>query len=127
MAAAKKRVLVIDDDAGVRLTVRHILALAGCEVQLVCESGKAIDTFRSFEPDVIITDLVMPGIEGAEIIAAIKEKRATVKIIAMSGGARLGRTNILQLARDAGADETLAKPFTVEQLMRAIARVMVTA
>ena len=112
----KKRVLVIDDDPGVRLTLQHILEAAGYDVQSVWDGKAVLEAFRSFVPDVVITDLVMPGLEGTAIIAALKQEPFPTKIIAVSGGARLGRTNILQHAQDAGADEILAKPFTVEQL-----------
>ena len=119
----KKRVLVIDDDAGVRLTVHHILVTAGYEVQSIGDSKLVLKAFRHFAPDVVITDLVMPGVGATDVIVALREQHSSTKIIAMSGGARLGRTNILQHAREAGADGILAKPFTVEQLKNVVVSV----
>ena len=119
----KRRVLIIDDDAGVRLTVHHILTTAGYEVCSIQDGKLALDAFRNFEPEVVVTDLVMPGLDGTDIIALLKEERSATKIVAMSGGARLGLANILQLARDAGADAILPKPFTVDQLKAILADV----
>lgn len=112
----KERVLVIDDDEGVRLTIQYILSMAGHDVRSVCDGEQGIGAFRSFAPDVVITDLIMPGQQGIEIIAAFKKERPEIKIIAMSGGARPRPGNILQSARAAGADDILAKPFEMTLL-----------
>jgi DNA-binding response OmpR family regulator len=77
---------------------------------------------RSFarEPTaLVVTDIIMPNREGIETLLAVKKLRPSVKVIAISGGLRLGPGDFLDLARHAGADAVLAKPFKPSDLVDA--------
>jgi CheY-like chemotaxis protein len=75
----------------------------------------------SGQPDIVVTDIVMPEREGLETIMAIKSARPDVPILAISGGGRIGAPPFLDLARRLGADDVLAKPFRTAQLVERIA------
>src|SRR4051812_36340685 len=105
-------ILVIDDDEAMRRMVRMMLVSGGHQV-VEAENGQAgLEALQRQAPDVVVTDLVMPVMDGIETITAIRKQGFTVRIIAMSAGRKnvpLG--NWVETARAAGADATLAKPF----------------
>ncbi len=115
-------VLVVDDDSGVRVTLEHVLMAAGFRIATAADGKQAVALFEQINPDVVITDLIMPVQDGIETIVQIKSRRPDVKIIAMSGGARMGNDNLLQKAKDVGADYVLPKPFEFDQLTELVRR-----
>jgi DNA-binding response OmpR family regulator len=111
-----KQILVIDDDAAVRLTVQTILTRSGYEVTCARDGEEGVDTFRALRPDLVITDVIMPNREGIETILAIRHEQPNAKIVAMSGGGRIGSADLLMMARDLGADHIISKPFDIDVL-----------
>src|SRR4051812_5408625 len=117
------RILLIDDDEAFRNMVRKTLERAGYEVQPAGDGKQALELFRQESPDLIITDLVMPEKEGLEMILELRREAPKAKIIAMSGGARMNpRTNLI-MAEKFGARKTLAKPFSQQEILEAVAEV----
>jgi CheY-like chemotaxis protein len=116
----KPRILVVDDDDGVRVAVAHILRAAGYRIALACDGKEAMDVFEKFDPSLLITDIVMPNQDGMETIREIKKHHPHIKIIAMSGGARMENSDLFQRALDSGADHTISKPFEFRQLTELI-------
>jgi CheY-like chemotaxis protein len=119
------RVLVIDDDSSMRGTIRKILEREGHEVFEAHDGRKGLEVFRRHGADLVLTDLIMPEKEGIETIIELRAESEDVPILAMSGGEWLtageGR---LQDAQALGANASLAKPFTVDQLRRAVASLL---
>lgn len=111
------RILVIDDDPAVLSTVRRILERAGHEVLDAQDGREGLSLARREDPDLIITDLIMPEMEGIETIRTLREELPGVKIIAVSGGGAMGPGTYLTDAEILGADRALAKPFTPAQLV----------
>jgi DNA-binding response OmpR family regulator len=111
-----KRILVIDDDLMVRRTMEQVLTQAGYDVLCAVDGEQGFRLFQEIEPDLVITDIIMPCREGIETIRAIKQANPRTKIIAMSGGARINNHDFLQIACKLGADFILAKPFNVDEL-----------
>ena len=114
------KILVIDDDKAVRYTLARILVNAGYEVMMADDGEHGLATFRRHRPDLVICDLIMPRSDGIETIAQIRRDSPAMKIIAMSGGGRGGRTmNVdgLATALESGASEILVKPFRNEDLL----------
>ncbi|MBF0251538.1 MAG: response regulator [Alphaproteobacteria bacterium] len=115
-----KRILVIDDDAGVRDTVREMLLREGYDVD-VAENGSIGLKKHSAAPyDLVITDIMMPVKEGIETIIALKDIDITLKIIAMSGGGNSGSLDYLKMSPVFGADGTLPKPFSKDELITTV-------
>jgi DNA-binding response OmpR family regulator len=111
------KILVIDDDAAVRMTIEHLLRDAGYDV-LTAEDGMlGMAMFRSEQPDLVITDIIMPEQEGIQTIAEMRKARPDAKIIAISGGGRIGNADFLQMARALGAMDVVSKPFDPDELL----------
>lgn len=117
-------VLVIDDDPIVCATIRHVLHRAGHDVQIASNFSQALDLVESQAFDLVITDLVMPDVDGVTVILAFKDKFPAMPVIAMSGGARFGTSDSLAAAKEAGADEILRKPFGAEAITALVEAVL---
>jgi len=112
-----KQILVIDDDAAVRLTVETVLAGLGYQVVCARDGQEGIELFRSMRPDLVITDIIMPRREGIETVLTIRHEQPDARIIAMSGGGRMiGSDDALSLARKLGANQVISKPFDIDKL-----------
>jgi diguanylate cyclase (GGDEF)-like protein/PAS domain S-box-containing protein len=109
--SASHTVLVVDDDAFMRLTFREALEEAGCRVEEACDGEAAIVAFQRLRPDLVILDLMMPGMDGFETCAALRnlvEGRHT-PILAVTG---LNDTASLHQAFEAGATDFVTKPVS---------------
>jgi DNA-binding response OmpR family regulator len=111
------KILVIDDDVMVRHTISKILRHGGYEVVLAEDGVRGMAAFRKERPDLVITDIIMPEQEGIATISQIKREVHDAKIIAVSGGGRIGNADFLSMARKLGASDILAKPFLPEDLL----------
>jgi DNA-binding response OmpR family regulator len=111
------KILVIDDDTIVRMTVVQILEDAGYEVSSAEDGARGMALFLSEPPDLVVTDIIMPEQEGIETIGQMRKARPDAKIIAMSGGGRIGNTDFLKIALALGAMNAVPKPFDPEELL----------
>jgi DNA-binding response OmpR family regulator len=111
------RILLIEDDALVRTTLSEFLAEFGHSVTQARDGREGLRLFRQVDPELVITDLVMPEIEGMEVLMKLQEYRSTAKIIVISGGLRGDTADFLEIAKSLGASKVLAKPFTYELLL----------
>jgi CheY-like chemotaxis protein len=115
------RILVIDDDDEVRELIGRILGRAGYEVSDAANGKIGFDLYRKERPDLVITDIIMPEMEGVETIIAIRGECLDAKIIAISGGSETIRTSIcLSVGSVAGALRTLSKPITPQDILEAV-------
>ena len=111
------RVLLIDDDAALLGLMDHAFTAAGYTT-LTAENGrKGLRLLDSYKPDLVVTDIVMPEMEGIGAILQIRRKAKPPKIIAISGAGPGGRRDYLSWAKHLGADEVLAKPFRMSQIV----------
>lgn len=101
------RVLVVDDDEGVRATIEILLADAGLEVICAGDVDQGIDLLAAHPVDLVITDMQMPARSGSEMIAEARRRNPRVPIIAMSGNSKMAET---------GADRVIEKPFDCDEL-----------
>ena len=116
------RVLVIDDDPLVRATLRALLEGEGYEVMIAIDGETGLEEFRRQDADLVITDIVMPEVEGIETIRQMREIAPKLPILAISGGGRGVPLDYLRMAQRLGATEVLAKPFEAEELVEVVAR-----
>ena len=108
-AAFKTRVLIAEDDEVNRSVFSDFLALSGYDVIAAANGMEAIEQCRNEHPDVVLMDVNMPGMNGLEAIAHIRQlpERADVPIIALTA---MAMSSDRQACLDAGANEYLSKP-----------------
>ena len=114
------RIMVVDDDAQIRNMLCKMLKREGHNVSDATNGVQAIRRYREEPTDLVITDIIMPDKEGIETIMELKRDYSDVKIIAISGGGRIGPNSYLQLAKKCGAERTFFKPFDRTELIQAI-------
>jgi CheY-like chemotaxis protein len=117
----RRKILFVDDDAGVVLFANRVLRNAGFEVLVAGNGTVALATVETEQPDLVITDLVMPEREGLETIMTLRKRHRSLPIIAISGA--FGG-HFLKSAATLGAHATLPKPFSAEELLEAVRAVL---
>jgi DNA-binding response OmpR family regulator len=115
-------ILLIDDDPLVAFTVERMLQGGGFEVVRAPDGEKGLKALQGQKIDLVITDIIMPVKEGIETIREIRERNATLPVIAVSGGGHGAGGNYLRMAQALGATEVLAKPFNQDELLAAVKR-----
>ena len=116
---ASKTVLIIDDEKSIRDVLVTFFAENGYDILTATDGGEGIALFTATPTDLVITDIVMPRVEGIGTIRQIRKLSKSVKIIAMTGYVDSYLTEAVTL----GADDSIVKPFTSEELLAVIARV----
>lgn len=117
---AGKRILVIDDDELVRDTICNFLLASGYEVESAEDGDQGLKLLEANPPDLVVTDILMPGKEGMETIMEIRRGGNDVKIVAISGQNWHKDISYLDLAKQLGANATLPKPFSRTELLTVI-------
>lgn len=113
-------VLLIDDDEAFRSMLRRALQRRGHDVFEAAEGRSALHALSNTTVDLVITDIIMPEMEGIETIRALRRAHPELKIIAMSGGGRVRPESYLETAKAFGAIHVFSKPFDNETLLAAI-------
>lgn len=114
-------VLVIDDEPLLVSTWCEALAEEGFIVQGCVDGFKALLAFERERHDVIVTDLIMPDVEGIEIIRRARALAPSVRVLAVSGGGcHWPATTLLRWARNVGADAALPKPMSIDALVASV-------
>ena len=119
-----KRILVIEDDDSVRKLIRRILEGAGYTVLEAPDGVQGVQVYREQRPDLVLTDIFMPGKEGLETILELGLLDPEVRIIAVSGGGNMGILNPLPMAAKLGALRTLSKPFSGKELVDLVEEIL---
>jgi DNA-binding response OmpR family regulator len=118
------RVLLIDDDLALLGLMADAFTAAGYTTRTADNGRKGLMALETYEPDLVVTDIVMPEMEGIGAILQIRRKPRPPKIIAISGAGPGGRRDYLSWAKHLGADEVLAKPFRMSQMMALAGRLI---
>jgi YesN/AraC family two-component response regulator len=129
-----RNVLVIDDEADVRDGIKRVLERAGFSVRVIGNATDALLELQRVPAEVVITDIIMPKLNGVDAISLIVQKFPMVRIVAISGGgnfdtggnqpAAITTTTYLAAARKAGAHFVLTKPFESHELIGAVDQVI---
>jgi CheY-like chemotaxis protein len=118
------RILLIDDDRPVRSFMRRALERAGHEIIEADDGQRGLDVLAGSFVDLVITDLIMPKMEGIEFMLHLRRLQPALPVIAVSGGGRASPKSYLDIAQACGAAKVLAKPFSVEELLAAVDAVL---
>jgi CheY-like chemotaxis protein len=129
-----QRILVVDDELDVRDAVKRVLERAGYAVHTADNAADALAELERIAVDVVITDIIMPKINGVQLVESIVRSFPSVRIVAISGGGNFGvtayqpaaitTTAYLVAAEKAGAHLTLTKPFESADLIQAVEHVL---
>jgi CheY-like chemotaxis protein len=115
------RILLIDDDELLRDTVLQMLELDGHRVTEAADGESGLRQFSMAGFDLVITDILMPGIDGTRVIVELRRLRPGLPVLAISGGRRMLSPSFnLETASLAGATCQLGKPFSRQQLQAAV-------
>ena len=124
------RILIVDDEEDVRIALKQVLERAGYEVSVAASGNEGLEFMKQEGADLVITDVIMPGIDGIATAKEIREKYRDTRIIVISGGGRtapqpyepdaISTRSYLASASSAGADQTLTKPFDRDELLRVV-------
>lgn len=118
------RILVIDDDAAVRRTIRRHLESDGHEVAEAADGRAGMKLYREGPSDLVITDLFMPEQEGLETIRELRKAFKDAKIVVVTGSQPGGAFDFRAQATMLGAQAALSKPFTRQELLGAVREVL---
>ncbi len=118
-------VLVVDDDEVMRDLLKRVLERSGFAVVTARDGRDGVERFRGQEVDLTITDMVMPVMDGLEMIRALVAEQPNIRIIAVSGVDDWD--NYLKAARSLGAKAVLRKPVSSADLVNTVRRVLTEA
>ena len=118
--APASRILVIDDDPLIRAALRGILETAGYRVEEAANGKVGIDAYRLSPTDLVITNIVMPEMDGLEVIRELHRVKPGLPLIAISGYDPKDASGYLTLAEEYGALRTFSKPFGRDEVLEAV-------
>ena len=114
------KILVMDDDPSTRLLLRRLLERAGHEVVEAMNGDEGVTLYLEAPPDLVMTDVFMPGRDGLQTIADIRREDPGARVIAMTAHGEEENYDFLRVAESLGAAKTLTKPFSVDDVMEAV-------
>ena len=117
------KILIVEDEADIQALVHRVLTANGFEVFKASNGEEGLIKATTLKPDLIILDLMMPGMSGLEVCRLIKSRQDTkdIPILILSA---LNRPVDREYAREAGANKYMSKPFQIEELLVAIDTLM---
>jgi len=119
-----QHILVIDDEPAIRTLLRNYLQEEGYAICLAQDGRHALRLCVDYQADLIITDVFMPDQDGLEVIMTMRQRRPGLPIIAMSGGGRMDKRDVLHIAKSMGAARVMTKPLDLDALLATIHEVL---
>ena len=117
-------ILVIDDDEAIKKVFEQFLIHLNHRVETASDGKEGLAKMKADAPDLIITDIMMPEMDGLELVQAIRNYDPTLPVIAISGGMQTSAMNFLPLAKRFGACEVFEKPVTLTKLEAAVDKLL---
>ena len=121
MAESKGRILIVDDEANARAALSEILREEGYETETAADGFKALGKIGSFAPDLILTDLKMPGLDGIGLLKESRSASPTTVVVVMTA---FGTIDSAVEAIKGGAENYLTKPLDPVTLVAVVERAM---
>ncbi len=115
-----KKVLIVEDDNNIAELLHLYLEKEGFETQMARDGGKGVEAFRTFTPDLVLLDVMMPVMDGWSVLAKIREKDATPVIMLTAKG----ETDDRVAGLEKGADDYMVKPFEMKEVLARIHAVL---
>lgn len=118
MSARARRLLVVDDDLDIREVVGSMLEMEGYDVRLAEHGLDALAQLESFEPDLILLDVRMPVMDGAEFLRRLRARSAAPPPVVLMSA----YTDVRDTAAELAVQDVLAKPFQLDELLEKVGR-----
>jgi two-component system chemotaxis response regulator CheY len=118
------QILVADDEPSIRRVLRAILERMGHQVTEAENGLVALEKYREVRPSAVLVDLYMPELDGVETMIRLKADYPDAKVVAISGGGWRARGPALEEMTALGAVDTIAKPFTADEVVETVERVL---
>lgn len=115
-----KHILVVDDDEMMRAFIRELLKINDFKITEAANGKLGLKEFRENTPDLVITDIIMPEMEGISFIRELRSHNKDIPIIAMTGNVHGRMEEFLDISSQLGADEILRKPIKSKEFLEAI-------
>lgn len=114
---SKRKILIVDDQFGIRILLNEIFQKEGYKTYQAANGVQALDIVKNEEPELVILDMKIPGMDGLEILKRLKAKNKDIKVIIMTA---YGELDMIQEAIDHGALTHFAKPFDIDDILEAV-------
>ncbi|MFC7682176.1 response regulator [Paenibacillus sp. GCM10028914] len=113
----KHKVLIVDDQNGIRILLMEVFSSEGYETYQAANGKIALDIVKKNEPDLVLLDMKIPGMDGLEILKHIKQMNPNIKVIMMTA---YGELDMIKEATDLGALMHFTKPFDIDEMRLAV-------
>ncbi len=120
MSSKTPRVLVVDDEPGIIKTLKAYLEAESYEVQAVTDGDSVLSAVQSFQPDVIILDVMLPGMDGIEVLRRLRQESSVYVLMLSARSEETDRIVGLRM----GADDYVVKPFSPREVMARVATLL---
>jgi len=118
-------ILLVEDNDDLRTMLKDALEKRRHYIIEASNGREALSKFKSSATDLVITDLLMPEQDGIGLIMELRKVQPEIKIIAISGGGKIGPSNYLDVAKTLGADAVFPKPFNLKSFIEEVERLAV--
>ncbi len=108
-----EKILVVEDELSLQDTLAYNLSKQGYEIQAIGDGRVALDTIRKFKPELIILDIMLPGMDGLEIMRLLRQEMTTPVLVLTARDGEIDRVVGLEV----GADDYMTKPFSMRELI----------
>jgi len=115
------KILIVDDQFGIRMSLQELFQREGYQTFQAADGKKALEIVTTHDPDIVLLDMKIPGMDGLEILKHIKANDPDCKVLVMTAYGELG---MIQEAMDMGAIAYVAKPFDIMELRDQINRLL---
>ena len=121
---SNKKILVVDDDEMMRAFIRELLLIHEYKVTEADNGKTGLKEFKENTPDLVITDIIMPEMEGISFIKELRSHNKNIPIIAMTGNVHGRMEEFLDISSQLGADEILRKPIKSQEFIDTIDKLL---
>ncbi|MEC1520600.1 response regulator [Neobacillus niacini] len=113
----KEKILIVDDQFGIRILLNEVFSKEGYQTFQAANGIQALDIVTKHDPDLVLLDMKIPGMDGIEILKRMKVIDPDIRVIIMTA---YGELDMIQEARDLGAITHFAKPFDIDDIRAAV-------
>ncbi|WKA50317.1 response regulator [Planococcus liqunii] len=116
-----KTILIVDDQTGIRLLLNEVFKKEGFLTLMAANGREALAKAKEIQPDVVLLDMKMPGMDGLEILRNLKQLGSEIQVIMMTA---YGELDLIEESIDSGAASYFTKPFDVFEIREAVKQLL---